>query len=345
MLPIAAPEAPKATSFGDKTLYEYPVFGAVYLVDPSEWQPLALSRFGKPVKLLKPKVGQSNVAVEGRITSQMLDARYTTFTFETALYSVQETPPAGSYSQALAEMIHLLRTVARQYWLGLTMANEGAVYQAVRARIESGIATFDGSGGFSTPFIIRPLDLHTWRFLGEMLERGFAPSNAEVILSDALLEVRRGALLNAVMLLGIACEIEITTLIEQLAIRKSLSNNKRNSMFREQFKTKFLARTVELGAQDPRSSKLSNFARDWADTVCDLYTARNRAAHSGVCMIKDGEKLTPLELRHMPMLVYAADALLCWANQERRKLGIPVFLTATMLPGGYPVIGGAVVPQ
>ncbi|HEX3682136.1 MAG TPA: hypothetical protein VHU83_06290 [Bryobacteraceae bacterium] len=344
MLPVTAVESAKTTSVADKTLYEFPIFGAVYLVDPSEWPPIALQRFGTPVKLLKPRVGQTNVQVEGRITRQAIDVRYTTFTFETDLYPIEQTPLPKDYLPALEGMIHLLRTVARQYWLGLTMANEGAVYQAVRARVESGTVTFDGAGGFSTPFIIRPLDWNAWRFLGDMLEKGYSPSNAEVIISDALLEIRRGSLLNAVMLLGIACEIEVTTLIDQLVSRKSLSNNKRPSIFRETFKTKFLTRTVDLGTSNPRSAKILHFATNWADTVCELYTARNKAAHSGICMIEDDGVLKPLEMRHLPKLVYAADALLWWANLERHRLGIPPFLTTAMLPGGYPVMG-TFVPQ
>lgn len=196
MLPVKTAENPKPTSLPNKTLYEYSVFGAIYLIDQAEWLPIPLSRFGEPARLLKPKFGQANLVAEGLITSETLDARYTTFIIETDLHPVSNTPPPETFRQTIAELIHLLRTVTRQYWLGLMMANEGMAYQAVRTRIESGNAAFEKSGGYSNPFIIRPLDAQMWRFIGEMLEQGFSPSNAEVILSDALLEIRRGALIN-----------------------------------------------------------------------------------------------------------------------------------------------------
>jgi hypothetical protein len=342
-LPVSTVAEPIATSVENKTLYEYPIFGAAYLADTTEWPPLELILWGRPVRILKPRIGQVNAHVQGVIASQNLDVRSTTFTFETALYAISETPPPDAYVQTLAALIHLLRTAARQYWLGLTMANEGAVYQAVRARIDAGTASFLGAGGFTTPFTIRPIDLKTWRFLGEMLEKGCSPSNSEVVICDALLEVRRGALLNAVLLWGVACEIEVTALIDQLSDQKGISRNERNTKSRLPFKTKFTTRCVDLGTSDPRSSKVLSFAPDWADTVCALYTARNKVAHAGICMIEDGGTTQPLQMHHLPRLLYAADALLCWANLERKRLGIPPYLTATMLPGGYPV-RGAVIP-
>ena len=343
MLPISTVEGPRTTSMSNKTLYEYPIFGALYLVDQLDWPPLPLTRFGTPVRLLKPTVGQSNLPVPGRMASQPLDIRNTTFAFETDLYPLAQTPAADAFFPALAQMTHLLRTVARHYWLGLAIANEGHIFQAVRTRIEEGSAESTGAGAFTNPFIVKPIDQQTWRFLGEMLEKGCSPSNAEVVLCDALLEVRRGALLNAVLLLGVACEIEITTLIDQLADLVNLSNNARDRILRKDFKTKFTQECVTLGTPDPLTAAVLSFPNDWAQTVCELYTARNKVAHSGECLIKENGTLVPVEMRHIPKLIYSADALLCWANAERRKLGIPQFLTATMLPGGYPLMA-CVIP-
>lgn len=338
MLPMSTVEGPRTTAMANTTLYEYPVYGAVSLADESEWPTLALTRLGPAVRLLKPSVGQSNLQVPGRLTSQPLDIRYTTFAFETDLYPLSQTPGADAFFQALADLIHLLRTVARHYWLGLAIANEGHIFQAVRTRIEAGSAEFQGAGSFKNPFIVKPIDQQVWRFLAEMLEKGYSPSNSEVILCDALLEVRRGALLNAVLLLGVACEIEINTLIEQLAGRSKISNNASEKLMRREFKKKFTEVCVTLGTSDPLTATVMNFPADWAQTVCDLYTARNKVAHSGECLIKENGTQTPLEMRHIPKLIHSADALLCWANAERRKLGIPQFLTATMLPGGYPIL-------
>ncbi len=337
MLPVRTVGIPKATTLPDKTLYEFPIFGAVSLADNSEWEPIAIKGIGIPVKLLKPRVGHISAQAEGRITSQALDVRYTTFTFESALCPVAETLTPNALLPSLNGIIHLLRTVTRQYWLGLTMANEGAVFQAVRARIESGTATFEGVGGFTMPFDITPIDWKAWHFLGELLQREMFPSSAEVLLCDALLEARRGDLLRSLMLLGVACEVEVVKLIDQLATRKGLSNNKKKSLSREHFKAKFLHRTVELGASDPRSSTIPQFPPNWADMICMLYMMRNDIAHSGICMVNERGKAVPAEMRHLTDSIHATDALLCWANAERRRLGMPAFVTATMSPSGYPI--------
>src|SRR6185312_11650031 len=81
----------------------------------------------------------------------------------------EQTPQPLELYQAIYELSHLIRTVARQYWIGFAMANEGSVVQATRTRIESGIATFFGQGSFSAPIIVSALTEDSWRFLGLLL--------------------------------------------------------------------------------------------------------------------------------------------------------------------------------
>src|SRR5436305_10250152 len=118
-------------------------------------------------------------------------------------------------------MIHLLRIIARQYWIGLAMANEGSLVQGICTRIESGVASFSGQGSFSVPFVISPLDEQSWRFLGHLLTQQVFPSVGEVILCDALLEIRRADLLQAILLLGVACEVELAAFLDELISRQS----------------------------------------------------------------------------------------------------------------------------
>ena len=91
MLPVRTVDSPRKTVLSNRTVYEFPVIGAVALADDRPWLPIALSRFGKSVRLLKPTWGQMGVEVKGLLTNQHIDFRYSLFGLETDLYPEQET--------------------------------------------------------------------------------------------------------------------------------------------------------------------------------------------------------------------------------------------------------------
>jgi hypothetical protein len=237
------------------------------------------------------------------------------------------------------ELVYLFRTIARQYWIGFAMANEGSLVQGLRSRIESGIAVFSGQGSFITPFIVYPIDEPSWQFLGALLASGTFPSTAEVMLCDALLEVRRGDILQAILLLGVACEVAVMAFLEDLISQKNLSKTKQDEILSKSFSKKLLEETVNLGANSPAASVIPRFPADWALTVCELYRLRNQTVHGGRCMVEDNGMKRPIELRDIPKYIFSAEALLAWITRQRNRLGIPGAVTATMLPMGYPISG------
>ena len=249
------------------------------------------------------------------------------------------SPNVLSLYPVVHELIYFLRIVARQYWLGLAMANEGTLVQGVRSRIEGGVATFEGQGSFSTPFIVRRIDEASWRFLVNlMISRSF-PSLAEVLLCDALLEIRRGALLQASLLLGVCCEVAVSTLLDELASSKGLSKTKGADVLGKRFKVKFLEETVGLGCEDPQQIAIKGFAANWATTVCELYKIRNSIAHAGEPLVRESGSMVPLTLKHVGSFLFATEALLCWLDEERIRAKIQRYATARMLPMGYPISG------
>lgn len=337
MLPVRTVEAPKATTLRDCTLYEFPILGAVALADDSNWPPIVLHRGGRVLHLLKPACYATQVQAHSQISDQYLDFRYTIFKVETELVPESSTPQPLEIYPVIHELVHLLRTVARQYWIGFAMANEGSIIQGIRSRIETGIATFSGQGSFVVPFVVSPITEQSWRFLGDLLTKQAFPSTAEVMLCDALLELRRGDLLQAILLLGVACEVATMNFLEDLIARQSLSNTQRADILKKPFKQKLIAETANLGSRSPESSFIQGFPQSWARSVCELYRLRNQTAHGGTCMISDGGSLRPIELRDMTSLLFSAEALFSWVAEERIRLRIPGSITATMSPTGYPV--------
>lgn len=337
MMPVRTADAPKKTDLGDCTIYEYPIIGAVALADDRPWEPIVLSRRGKVLRLMKPRVGVTSVQAQGTLTDQFMDFRYTVFALQTEVFPEEQTPQPLELYQAIYELSHLIRTVARQYWIGFAMANEGSVVQATRTRIESGIATFFGQGSFSAPIIVSALTEDSWRFLGLLLSLPAFPSTAEVMLCDALLEIRRGDLLQAVLLLGVASEVLTIEFLHELISRAALSNTKKDNILNASFKQKFLIETVGLGVVSPEGMLMPGFPKGWAQTVCELYRLRNQAAHGGTCVINDNGNERLLEMRDISKYLFSVEALFCWVSRERNRLGIPNPVTATMLPGGYPV--------
>ena len=337
MLPVRTADSPKATTLSDRTVYEFPVIGAVALADGAQWAPLSLQRAGKVLQVLKPTCYATHVQAQSQITDQFVDFRYTVFRVETQLYPESSTPQPLEIYPVIHELVHLLRTVARQYWLGLAMANEGSIIQGTRSRIESGTATFSGQGSYVIPFVVAPITEQSWSFLGHLLATQAFPSTAEAMLCDALLEIRRADLLQAVLLLGVACEVATINFLEDLISRRTLSKTQQGNILNKPFKKKLLEETVSLGATSPEMSVIPNFPPTWALNVCELYRLRNQTAHGGTCLIDDGGTQRPIELRDISNFLFSAEALLSWVARERIRLGIPVTVTATMLPTGYPV--------
>jgi hypothetical protein len=336
MLPMRAVDAPKATNLTDRTIYEFPVLGAIALADERPWAPIQFHR-GRILHILKPTRFVTELQAKGELTNQYIDLRYTVFRIETELYPEPATPQPLEIYQVIHELVHLLRTVARQYWIGLAMANEGSLVQGVRARVESGIAAFSGQGSFVTPFVVSPLDEQSWYFLGQLLAMPAFPDIPEAMLCDALLEIRRGDLLQSILSLAVACEVAVTAFLEDTASKNGLSNTKRDEILNKPFKQKFLVETVSQGATSPQSVLIPKFPANWAATVVELYRLRNQAAHGGQCMVVDNGIKRPIKLADIASYLFSAEALLSWVAAERRRLGIPGTVTATMLPRGYPI--------
>lgn len=345
MLPVRTVEAPRQTTLNDSTVYEFSVLGAAALNEGTPWNPIVLSRAGREFRLIKPVSGQTSVITKSRLTEHSVDVRYTIFALETELSPEPDTLQPTDLYPIIHEMVHLLRTVARQYWMGLAMANEGSVYNGIRARIENGIATFLGQGSFNSPFVVTPLDEQSWQFLGALLRNQTFPTEAEVILCDALLDIRRAAVLQAALLLGVSSEVAINQFLDELMDRQSMSKTKKDAVLQESFKTKFLTRCVEFGTSDPATAAVGGFGAGWADVVCKLYRIRNQAAHGGSAQIEENGLRRNIEMRDIPKLLFSAEALLAWIDQNRVMLGSPRFATTTMLPMGYPISAMSVPGQ
>ncbi|HEY2497834.1 MAG TPA: hypothetical protein VGK24_12265 [Candidatus Angelobacter sp.] len=263
MLPVRTADTPKATNLSDRTIYEFPIIGAVALADGLPWTPISLLRAGRNLRILKPTIFATHVKTQGELSDQFLDVRYTVFRIETDLYPEPVTPQPLEIYQAIHELVHLLRTVARQYWIGFAMANEGSLVQGLRSRVELGIAAFTGQGSFVTPFVVSPINQLSWQFLGQLLDIAAFPAIAEVMLCDALLEIRRGDILQSILLLGVASEVATVSFLEDLISQKSLSKTKQDEIKKSSFANKLMNETVNLGADSPAATIIPGFPADW----------------------------------------------------------------------------------
>ncbi|WP_041855346.1 hypothetical protein [Candidatus Korobacter versatilis] len=337
ILPVRTTDPPKKTSLPDITIFEFPIIGAVAIADALPWDPIEIDRNNLRMRIFKPKPALHSVTVGGELTTQAIDIRSTLFRVECELLGQADTPNVLDVFPVVNEFVHLIRIVARQYWLGLAMANEGSVTQGVRTRIEAGNAVFTGQGSYSVPFIVTGLTSFGWHFLGDLFVNQCFPGTAELLLCDALVEVRRGALAQAALLLGVASEVELSTFLNDIATWKGLSKNKRQAIADTKFREKLVTRTVELGIPDPQGITIPPFAPGWAQTLLELYRIRNQAAHGGTATVTVGSVVRPIDLTDTARFIFAVEALLAWTAQQRVSRSISTSVTATMLPSGYPL--------
>ena len=174
-----------------------------------------------------------------------------------------------------------------------------------------------------------------WAAAGAELLTGSFPPVSEALFCDALLSIAAGEDRKATLELGVACEIEITALLEALARQSLQSPAKADYLRREMrgnwvsFADKLEKCTLSLGLPNP-TQFIAGVPHNWVDTVKKLYRTRNAIAH--------GRELGAETIR-VGKAVPAANALFKYTRAARHGAGLWTYALPSSTPFPEQLIG------
>jgi hypothetical protein len=202
-----------------------------------------------------------------------------------------------------------VKVLTRQYWVGLAGSGSTSFRgSSVTKDLVTGSTEPTNFGALSTPIFPQPLTKETWKEVGEAIASAQSPRTSDFIFCNAMLVLRDGSFQEAMALLGIACEVELSDCLESLlSTRKDAITDILYERARPDFKWKLNKLLPSLSGED--------FSKDephWHSQLMHLYERRGKAAHGG---------LTPDMVRDLPRFVLATDSFLRWIHSIRSAIG------------------------
>lgn len=303
-------------------LLPYPM----HIIDNAEWPPIECNIAGCRVKIHKPIPAVKPYEPDGRLGNESPDA----FCFIVQIFSapqqnVNHPNPANAWP-IVELLLEWIRVKARHYWLLHGSAGFGALFRGSILAQNIGYTGQYNFASYGPNIMVRPLSKELWLTMAAEITSKNPPPVSEAVFCDALLSVVAGDDLKALLELGIACEIEITQLLDSIARLAPDSEEKADYLNRDRegkfprFADKLETWTVKLGVQNPKDFTGENIPTDWVANVKELYNVRNKVAHSG--------KLDNRAAR-VGNYIMAANALLKYSRSAQKAVGINVYALPT----------------
>lgn len=208
-----------------------------------------------------------------------------------------------------------IRFLARQYWIG--HREDFADVQHYTVNLIDGIKreplTTAGTGpGYN---YYRLLDGQIWEDIGTKLRRNEKPRPGQLYLCDGLLEIAQLNLAATVIAFGMACELEVFALIEDiLDVKGDQCRTSAEEIEWRRFTEKLDELERLCGGKfydlDPEANRL----------VKELYKLRGKAAHRARLPFEDPQESGPANAAKLLPYVKAVEKLFTWLEVQRSKV-------------------------
>jgi len=316
------PGSPSVTLQADGLLIEYLLPYPMHIIDPQAWPPLRcvlgnrLLEFEKPSSILQP------FEPVGRMGNESPDA----FCSILRVYSGhpdRNSPLTPQDVWPLAEsLLTWIRVKARHYWLleggtGFASLFRGSVFAQHEGQVEQ-----QNFASYGRIVIVRPLSQDLWKSIETELVDRSTPPVSESIFCDALTSIVANDDAKAVLELGVAAEIELTRLLDEVSVMEPQSKEKQKYRKLQQqrrwpkFGEKLSYWPRRLGLGRSEDFQPSNFPPDWVRIVKSFYLLRNSIAHSGIL---------PPSVAPVSAQLFATNALFAYCREERARVGLSVY--------------------
>jgi hypothetical protein len=314
--------------------YVFPVTSEIKVED-GDWSCLSFGRDGKRVSIQKPYPRTQfdwqwdSLTVHSRTPApkEWFEFEAGREEYDTSLITVEVVLPAedteeslrmemqGFVVPVLQQLISWTRVLTRQYWLGYY----GRIFRLQKYVMYMGEGKerkrhHTGATGWGFEYG-KNLDATTWAEIGTKLALGARPRPSQVFFCDALLDIAEGDVGQAVLALGVSCEIEISILMQDILAQKDEEFQRLFEEFMRPGFEKSFRLLKELGC-DP----FRDFDQKANGLVLRLYGARGKAAHRGECYYKENGEKVLITRAGILDYVLAVERLFAWSDAQRMRV-------------------------
>src|SRR5438309_11523981 len=321
------PEAPSKPMAEDGQLFEFLFPYPIHIFDSADWPPLRIAGDGIEIHLLKPISTPVTAKEQLAVGNESPDL----FCSNLRAVVLKTSPGFPADHDHVFEIVrHALqwmRVLSRQFWIGTGAARVAAASRGSAFHIEGGIVSQMNYALYGSTILVRALPLRFWEPLGQCVSGGVPVPVSESIYCDALASFASGDSVRCLVELGVAVEIELNNLLDDIAaVQPNSSGAARYQKEKRKlrFEQKLLTSTSWLRTTNPKQFVLPNMPADWADHIVSLYKFRSKAAHEGRAVITDSSTgPRPLAAGELQSFIFSTEALYRWSNAQRLKFRLP----------------------
>lgn len=258
--------------------YQFSNLSQIWTIDPQSLRPLNFSVNGVAGEIFPPASDYALIPFKESLQHQPIQVRVGLIRVRVSLNAGEPEPEWRSLYEFLRQSLLWIRVATRQYWVGIIPSQQTNSPTALFLREEDGKEQpITGLGAIRAGIRWIPLDCETWEAIEATLFNKWWPSISEQFLMDSSLHVAEGNFLQGIAGVGIACEIELNNLIDNLITRTNQEAVTRlYKVGRPQFSWKLEYLPQLLGAQpfEPSNS-------DHRTALKEMYDQRGTIVHKG----------------------------------------------------------------
>lgn len=290
--------------------YQFSNVSDVWILDPAALRPIRFLAGGVRAEMFPPVSDSAMVPFPTSLAGQPISATVGLIKISVSLNDSESGPEWRTLYDSVIQCLSWIRAATRQYWVGTLPSHQANAPTALLLTEEDGKQESISRLGAVHPGIRWvPLDLETWEAIEQALSKAWWPSVSEQFLMDSSLHIAEGNLLQGVAGVGIACEIELNNLIDDLLIRiNQEAITKLYKKGRPEFSWKLEHLPQLLGVQAFKPSNPDHVA-----ALKEMYGSRGSIVHRGHAQMS-GQQIA----RYW----FATEAFFQWSRRERMRLGI-----------------------
>jgi hypothetical protein len=303
--------------------YEFVIPSELFIADLEPWPDIIVVHSGLRMTLHKPIAGNKLVRADNTLGNEGVVIGYSVVRVGLVIPDEAVNPEWAIPFQLVKQCLDWIRVAAKQYWIGTLMSFSNSFARGSIITVLNGETSHQNFGASKMRIPPQPLTKGLWLQIGEEIANGRRPGIPDIMFCDALLHYREDDYLQTVIQFGVACELELNALIDDLLSLKEQSLQKLYGATRLPFRWKLLNMPGILGIQ-PYQEHNERFA----GLICALYELRGSAVHRAQCLVEIKNSSTgkkekiPVDFANASQFLFAVQDFLTWSKEQKHKSGI-----------------------
>lgn len=269
------------------------------------------------VEIFPPVADNAMVPFASSLDGQPIPVSVGLMTVRVQLQDDDRAPEWRTIYEFVIRSLSWIRNATRQYWVGtLPSQQTNSPTALLLTEVDGTQPSVTGLGAIRAGVRWVPLFQETWEAIATALRNGWWPPVSEQFLLDSSLHLAQGNFLEAIAGMGIACEVELNSFLEDLMERSGQQTvvTELYKINRPPFGWKLEKLPHLLGA-----SPFSNRNPDRVKALREMYERRGTVVHRGGVSTRGAD---------IARYWFAAEELFEWTRNERIRLGIGPDLSA-----------------